>query len=315
MERNWLFFINPFLVATEHSAIKAMTISRHHDAALYVNRLDPFIGGLYESFHLLHEALEEAYIKMNAQGGTQKGATARVTELLRELMSKKIKSWDIAIQQVYEQGSTKYICLLPKRRWPYQNGAQEDRLGAVMGMLGAIGDDAALASVKSDVETFADMLEKALSKQLGNFSGTQSCSHDLEKARVAMCVGQYANLCLLIAKNASNPTVVERYFDMPQIRKPQQSEFRGQVRAKGIKTIAKRTLNQYDEVVLDNTGEVELEFYMTAMKNGASLGLSVQVPAGEKATVFAKALGNPKDHYLVVKNAHGNLKGKYRVEV
>jgi hypothetical protein len=316
MLETWSFFKNPFLSPTHGSVRKAVRIARFHDSALDANKADPPILEMYNYFHPFFVALLAAFNKIEGQGGTQEGATALVNLLIKELSSKKIKAWDVAIQTVYEQGSPQYIDLLPNRRIPFQNGTNGERLAAVGGLSENLEGIVALASVKTSVDAFYTQLDTALTKQQSELSNTEGISDAFELARVAMCKAQYVSLGKLMAQNVDNPTAAEKYFDLDAIRNTKQTMFTGTLQVAQTKTIAERTLKPTDELVLENTGTVNIMYYLSNVKNGQQVGNSFQIVPNDKLVIYASQFGDlTNNHFLVVKNLSYEAKGAYKLEI
>ena len=54
MAKDWQYQINPFLVASNNSYIKAVRLSVFHDTALANVSTDAFFGPLYTAYHTQH---------------------------------------------------------------------------------------------------------------------------------------------------------------------------------------------------------------------------------------------------------------------
>jgi len=52
--KTWMYLQDPFLIETKHSFPTTLNISIFHNTALFTNKGDPFILGLYNSYHPLH---------------------------------------------------------------------------------------------------------------------------------------------------------------------------------------------------------------------------------------------------------------------
>ncbi|MBK5286222.1 MAG: hypothetical protein JJE25_12555 [Bacteroidia bacterium] len=315
MKRPWIFLINPILVATENSYRMAVRISTYHDSALLAASADPFFLALYNLYHPLHLQLVKDYDNWHTQMGLQEGESLNVNQLLRLESNTKIKQWDVAIQNVYAQGTPKYMSLLPNHRTPFQQGTQNDRIQAVHSLSNAIGTDLALAAVKADVDAFYTQINNALTAQKGAIAVTKTLSDAVDASRIAMCIQQYANLGSLINKYAAVPSDANQYFDEEGIRNAQQVMFTGHVKPQHTHTIVKHTFAAADNLKLENPGNTMLSFYLAQVKGAQPGATVITLNAGEQQTVPATALGNIANPYLVVFNPDAINKGEFVVEI
>lgn len=311
----WIFLQNPMLHSTENSYRNAAKISEFHFGALQSQAGNPFFDGLITAYSPLHSGFMTAYQDWKNSFGQQQSKTLTLTQLLSLLRNTKIRNWDVAIQNVYAINTAQYKALLPSRRVPFQNGNQTDRVSAVKTLSLAIGSDASLATVKTDVDAFYTQLNTALTAQKGGLAGKLTGSDAVEAARVAMCTGQYANLGALIQHFAATPDNIGQYFDLLAIRDGAQVIFTGDTNPGQTETIVKHTFNSSGSVRLQNTGTVDLKFFLSATQDGPSGALTVIVSAGTETTVAITALGDITNTYLNVFNASGLAKGEWTIEL
>lgn len=312
--KTWIHAQNTFLNATDNSFLNAMAISTYHNSALAAALGDPFILDLFNSFNPLHLNLKTAYDTWISQGGMQQGETLNLRQLLELLSNTKIQQWDIKIQNIYPQNTPQYKKLLPGRRKPFQNGKQSERIHAVQALSQSIGDDKSLAEVKVDIDSFYEQIDSSHSQQKGSLSTSKNTSSDLEAARVAMCIGQFANLGALIQKYAATPEKIEQYFDLQAIRSSKQVLFTGHVKPGAVYTIVKHTFGEADEVILVNPGQAPLKFYLASGKDMQPNSVFVSMGNGEQ-TVLASSLGKLTDTYLTVFNTDPSQIGEFNVEI
>jgi len=312
--RNWIFETNPFLNASDNSYLKALKLSTYHDSALSAAQSDPFILGLYTSYHPVHLKLKTDYDAWKAKGGMQQGETLNLDQLLSMLSHTKIQGWDNRIQIVYPQNTPEYKKLMPGRRGPFQTGTQEQRLHAVQTLSVVIGADTALATLKTEIDSFYTQLDNAYTKQKQSLNTTKNEGSALEKSRVAMCTSQYANLGALMQKFASSPTGIEPFFDLKTLRSAQQAFFTGQLKAGEIFTIVKHTFSEGDEIYLNNKGVAPLDFYLSPAKGERPVATTFKLAHGEQ-TVQAQSLGKLSDTYVMVYNSDPNLPAEFELEI
>ena len=312
MDYIWPFLSNPILNCTDGSYRKALNVSIHHYNAIS-NSTIQFIIDMFVIYGPLHLAFVAAYNEWIAQGGAQEGETLTVNQLLR-LVSKKIKTWDIAIQGKYPDDTARYKALLPNRREPFQKGAQDLRIGAISSLSTNIGADPLLATVKTDVDLTFTQIQTAFNHQKHSITETSLSSDAVETARVAMCVGQYADLGTFITKYASHPLDIAPYFDIESIRRHEQVLFDGHVNPLETKFLRKHTFGLLDEISIWNKGTGVLKFFVTELKGGALGSTCVTVQPASKYVGLASAMGSLTKKIIMVHNPDPNLKGDYEFE-
>lgn len=305
---------NPMLTATEKSYKKALKISKYHDNALSADKADPFILALYNTFHVLHLNLNTAIEDWDLQGDQQQGTTSALNQIIEVLSDSKIREWDIIIQGKYNINTPEYKTLLPNHRVPFQNGTQLERLRAVSVLSEALGMYSDLDELKSSVDVFTSRFKTAYDNQKEHMNVKTRKSETVENARVAMCIGQYANMGGLIQKYAANPEKILRYFDMSVLGNNIQTEFTGKLKPQQVYTIAKHTFHETDEISLSNTGNTTLKFYLAPARKKQSTGQGITLAPGKKIEL-ASALGNLTDPYLTVVNTDTNQSGSFEVEI
>ncbi|HEX3007100.1 MAG TPA: hypothetical protein VHO90_05735 [Bacteroidales bacterium] len=312
--KTWNPLINPFLNATRKNYLATLGISTYHDSALSAVKSDPFFSALYNYYHPIHMAFKAAYNDWVEQGGKQQSGTLTLRKLLRQLSNTKIKEWDVVIQSHYSLGTATYTRLLPGRRSPFQNGKYLERIQAVQVLNNAIGTDEALATVKLDVNTFNDLLQAALTAKNENKKTKKNDTAVVENARAAVCDAQWGDLGGMIQKYCSTPTMIEQYFDVVAIRRKQQTEFTGHVKAGSVYTILRHTFNSTDQLDLINPGTVPLKFYLTLWKDMQPGTKFVIVEQGIK-TILASELGDLEHTCLTVQNTNPSLDAEFKVKL
>ena len=308
------FLNNPMLSATENSFLKALRASTYHDNALFIEKANPFILSLYTRFHVLHLALRAAFEAWDLQGGQQQGTTLTLQQLMNLLNNTKIRDWDVALQSKYNKTTAEYKTILPNNRAPFQTGTQLERLTAVKVLSDAVGNYPSLAELKTDIDTFNTQLKTAYDLQKGNITLTKSKSEVVEAARVAMCIGQYANLGALMQEHAANPEYLLKYFDQSVLSNGSQTIFTGLLKPVQVYTIVKHTFGVNDQISLTNSGNSILKFYLAAERDIQPGTQFINLPHG-KQIVLASALGNLTDSYLTVFNTDPLLSGNFEIEI
>lgn len=314
-QRPWTYLVNPIISVTDGSYRLAVRVSNVHLEALKSKAGDPFFDALILSYEPLNTELNETYSLWKAQGGSQLGQTLSLSNLLLLLKGTKIKQWDIAIQGVYDNTTQQYKSLLPHGRAIFQHGTQTDILTAVHTLAGVSAKFPALQTTSTDVASFYTQLQTAFDAQKKGITTTKTSSGAVEAARVAMCIGQYANLGALIQKYAADTHQVEPYFDLAALRDGSQVLFTGSIKPDTFKNILVHTFAPGDELKLSAEGSsINLQFYLAAQKEEAPNGTLVVVPAGQTLTAAASQLGAAGNRFLNVHNADGINKGEWTVE-
>jgi hypothetical protein len=315
MDTEWIFLINPILVATNNSNILGIRITNWHDGALYNNRADAFILALYTPYHIISVHYVGKFADWKAKVGIQISKTKTFNDLLVELGFAQINAWDAAAQAFHPKGSDRYLALFPHGHDPFQRGTQEERKAAVMALSVAIGSEAALSTLKIAVDGFYTVLNDADIAQKGAFTDVTDASTSLEDARVAMCIAQYANLGALMQYYAATPNSVAVYFDLKSIRKGRQMLFTGLVKKNYFHKIVERTLLPDTPLMLTNNGVTDLKFYISDKKNGTIGATFIIVAAGNSKEIVASDLGDVTTlHFLMVFNPDLVNKGEFEVE-
>ncbi len=319
MKRIWIYLINTFMVCTESSYRLAVRISTKHDGALQAAAigLDAFFVNMYNAYHPIHLALVAAYDKWVAQGGTQESKTLSLNQMLRLLSGTYAESWMTTVKQFYGLNTVRFKELFPDRKKAFQHGSQQDRISAVSALLLAIGSDVNLASLKVTIQFFYDQLNGANVTQKGSITNTGTLSANVEEARIASAEAQFGDYGGLIQKFKSTPEVVGKYFDEKALRGGNQVMWHHSVKKDSVYTVCKHTSAPTDEWLLENDGDVNLNFGFVLHKGEKPLITFVMVPPHNNKTVHASDLTTDlvNNHYLVTYNSNLLLDGEFTAEI
>lgn len=319
MTRIWSILMNTFLIATEGSYKLAVRISTKHNAALFAAAAggDAFFVAMFASYNPIHLRLLNAYQVWLAQDGTQQSQTLTLNQLLRLLSGTKAEAWMVTVKGFYNNKTARFKEIFPHLKNVFQEGTQQARIDAVKALSIAIGADALLATLKTEVDTFYASMLLANTTQKGSKTTTGTMSDDIETARVASAVGQFADYGGLIQRYAVTPEVVGNYFDEAGIRKGNQVLFHHHVRQVHVYTLCKHTSVAVDEFLLENECPVELWFAFVLRKGDVPTTVYVKVPANSNKTVHASDLSDDllNNHYLVCYNPSTITEGLFTVEM
>ena len=314
--KTWSFLFNPFYNATVNSYRAMNKIANYTASALDKRKADAFINSLLVVLSPFVTTYTNTYATWVSELGLQIGSTQSLASLLAELSATKIEDWETAIKGVYKSTTAQFTALFPYHRIPFQNGSQTDRINAVLALSKAIGSDAALATVKADVDAFYALLVAAYNTQKGNISGTGTNSDAVEAARVAVAIELYGVLGLLMNHYKNNPTEVANFFDLQTIRNHEQTIFKHDINGGETLLAITHTFDAGEEVRLVNRGATELHFILVKETTDAVGATAVAVAANSQTVIDASNLGDiVNNRYLKVLNVDANLKGAYTIEL
>ncbi|MGE0637486.1 MAG: hypothetical protein AB7G44_11520 [Bacteroidia bacterium] len=283
MEIPWHYLVNQFINSTKENYKKMLKLSNYHDARLKKmmidNPADPEWATLYNRYHPFHEAYVAAYSAWKSAGGTQKGQTLNLAQLL-VLLRTKINKWDAMIQAVdgFEKGGANHLALFPKGHRPFVAGAKAAKVSAVK-VLGESLAPFALAhpeigAVKGLVDAFFTLLNDARTTQEGTKGGTRFRSIEVEKQRIIVGTEQYRSLGSLIVKCADKPLTIASFFELVVLRDHLQVLFTGTLDASENEPVLTHTFVADDELALEITTtetvapETQVAFYLATTQGG-----------------------------------------------
>ena len=313
--KTWSYFVNPFLVVGSKSFKKAVKISIWHDSALEAAQGDPFFGPMYTAYHNIHLDLLKAYNKWKTSGGTHKGATLTVEQLLVLLSPGKINAWDSQVQIQFAKGSPNYISIFPQGHKPFQHGERDERINAVEQLVLALDPFAPLSATKADVDAFYTQINTARTAQLGKESDTGHFSDDVRLNILGAMRAMYGNLGLIMDHFKTHPVQGEPYFDLETVRNHQQVIFTGTLEANEHEVVFEHLLAEDDEILLESKGNTNIRFYMTEFAtDGPGTNPVIDMAAQHKEKVLRSVFGNPANRFLHVVNLEA-AEGKYKVQL
>lgn len=325
--RPWFYLINPFIVATRDSYSGMKEIGDNMLAAIAakvppLNVANAAVQPEAEFFaELLAEAepavqnFNEKFIVWENQQGTVKGQTKSLSLLLEDLSSTNAAAWDRAIQNVYLPGTGRYIQLLPRHRQPFQQGSQQDKISAVGTLLLAIGDDAALQTLKTQVNSFYTALVNANNTQKGSKSTKSGSSAAVEAARIALCIVLYGILGRLIHYYKETPDVIATIVPVDALRNLQQMLFNQEIDGGETKLVFTRTLETGDKIKCTNRGNTVLQLALVQEKNDPMPAEAFTLQPNEEELVKPDVLGAAGNRFLIIKNMSATEKGAFTIEI
>ncbi len=221
------------------------------------------IAAMLTYFDPFYAAYSNAYVGWLALRGQGTGNTQTLVELIDELSSSRIRKWDVAIQGVYEQGTPQYQSLLPARRSPFQQGGIETRFSAVQALIAAIGTDAALASLKTQIEDFLTTMENARNNQVGGVAGVNIASGAIDLARDNAAQAMFKNYGSCVVLYYQTPEQIANFFPVALLQSKEQNTFTATLRPGNSHRLFKRKLDVANTLTLVNDGDVDIDFFFT----------------------------------------------------
>ena len=261
----------------------------------------------------LVQAYDDAYAVWLQQQGATKGQTQSLNDLLDDLSSEKIEDWDLAIQNVYRQKTPQYIALLPRHRRPFQNGSQQQRITAVAALSLAIGSDAALQTLKADVDAFYNELTAANATQKGSKSTKSGTSTAVETDRIALGTALYGVLGRLMDFCKETPEAIADIIPVDALRNREQTIFQQDVNGGVTQLIFIRTLDDDDNLKCVNRGNTALQLALVHEKNDAMPETAYTLHPNEEELVTPEVLGAKGNRFLIVKNTSATEKGAFTI--
>jgi len=297
-----------FANATRTSYSKANKLSHYHHAALRkAIETYPSLQVLYDRYHPLHEVFSKKYNKLSSAGGVQKGEGVNVKQQLKLAMD-KLEDWDIQIQVIHRKNTPRYKELFPQGHKPFRRGGLDSRISSFDILSRSIGDEAALAVLKAEVDASYQLLELARKAKDGAKGNKKSGSGNLKTAKRDIMDMQYRNAAW-IADNffSTREGMCNMLFDLQTLRDKRQRHFTATLKPQETKAILVRTFVADDQLRLKLEGEGSVTFYFATTRGGIN-SQPVTISSNEDRTITVSAFGisdYSKHRYLTVVNEGG----------
>lgn len=315
------YLVNQFLNATVDSSKLMHTFISDHYAKL-LNGADVDIVAIRPRALTARTDLRNAISGYISAKAAYRGSTAAFENAVSLLSSTKIKQWDIQIQNVYLEGTTGYIALLPNHRIPFQSGSYEERITHVDALGDRLTDIVALAATKTDVDNFYTSISGLRDTQTQKENLQRASEDAMEVARIAAAWICYQDLGMFMEKFGTSDSALEEvdnYYEFHLIQnvappsEPGES-FTGTVLNNSTKNITSHDFTAVVSITLKNTGTVKLRFFLSDSASGTAGSVFVDVNGGEEITVddFSQ-LGDTAFTFLNVENGDATMDGTYEV--
>jgi len=308
----FMHFNNFFGSSTVGNFIKMARISTFMDQNMQEASLtDPVIAALYAIFHPQHLAFMLLYTTWRGTAGAQHGKVFTKDELIDELESTELATWDLEIQKVYRKGTEEYETLLMNGHYPFINGTIDERIAAILVLANALEAYPLLAALQTTVSAFYTLIFNAEAAVTGKKGNKGSAAGNLETGRVTNAKKMHIMYGNFIALYSGNNTELERYVGTEEIQKKAETNPLVQTILKHLADkVASRTILAGESFEITNTGTVPLKFYLIK-KLGDIPSVFVTVLAGQTLTFLATALGNTTFRYIMVQNDSLTTNGSY----
>ena len=251
-------------IAAHKSFIGAKCIMDAILLNLKAGNTDPDIMLMYNSYNPYCLAFDNCYGIWSSIRRSNPGNTLGIVQLLEQLSHNKIKSWDIAIQVIYENTTVEYKKLLPNHRYPFNSGKVSARILALTDLITAMGTDASLATVKTQVTSFALLLKNATILQQDQLNDIDTAITAMEAASNDASDEAFRIFGCLIIKYYKTPKLIDAFFPVAMLQNVSQSTFTTMLKTKKPKKVFKRKLDIVkNSLRFTNTGTETAHAYFT----------------------------------------------------
>ncbi len=238
--RPWIFISNTFDVQTRNSNVKMLSLITDSDAKLQNEIADPEILDLYNLLHPVYDSYRQICINYDMVEGNYGGGTQAFENLL-DTMPTVLRSWEGPIRAVYFEDSPEEKAIFPNKRTPFLQGTYEDRLSAIGTLSEKLSTIPALSATHLVVSSFYNLALSTRLAQQQNEGALGQVSDLREQQRIAAAQAMYGVLGGLMLKFRTDPSQVERFFDLELLRSKGKGQTTGPATING-KVLDKDTL-------------------------------------------------------------------------
>ena len=318
MELLWKYVDNQFILVTRDSLKRAVTLSTFHDNALLsLSVTYPALLPLYTRYHPLHLALVAAYNKHTSSESLQQGETLSVAQEYAVSKALLSEEWLPAILLIYKKTTPRYKALFPDGLTPFNKGGIDEKIAAFNVLSENIGTDAALATIKTAVDSNYASLLLARSTQSSAKTTTSDNSTASEEARVAAMTMQYRNLGNIMDNfYDTREKMCGLVFDLVTLRENPQTIFTGSIAEGATDNILAHTFLAADQFAAKIVGAGSFKLYLSTTPTGTD-STAVPMTANIKKTITASSFGvsdYANHRYLVVVSQSAEA-ASYRVQL
>ena len=264
---DWIYLRNVFNNVTSSNFKRMLSLSADHKAKLsYHGATNPDVNTLYLLFEPIHTAFTVKYAKVVANFGAYKSATSTVEALAADLSKTQIKSWDIKIQNVYEDHTDEYKSIIHSGRAPFQSGTYEQRLLAVQSLAISLAAYPLLSTVLTSVQAFATAFQNARLHQQELEGADTNLRVELEQAREDLALVMHRIFGQLIFLFAHQPGTIQSFYELQYLKAPAPKENLNppiNINANSRQQAMEGLFVSTDNFELENPGETDLGYFVT----------------------------------------------------
>ena len=264
---DWTYLRNVFNNVTSSNFKRMLSLSADHKAKLsYHGATNPDVNTLYLLFEPIHTAFTVKYAKVVANFGAYKSATSTVEALAADLSRTQIKSWDVKIQNVYEDHTADYKLIMHSGRALFQSGTYEQRLLAVQSLAVSLAAYPLLSTVLTSVQAFATAFQNARSQQQELEGGDTNLRVELEQAREDLALVMHRIFGQLIFLFAHQPGTIQSFYELQYLKAPAPKENPNppiNINANSRQQAMEGLFVSTDNFELENPGETDLGYFVT----------------------------------------------------
>jgi hypothetical protein len=269
----WPHSQNWVIPMANRNKIGAKAIFDAFDFNLHRDIADLEIQKMYNFFHPLYLTFSTANHNWSMLKSSNISSTRSVTNVIDELTATKIRFWDNSIQMVYPLGSLRHLALFPHRRAVFQSGTVSSRLTAINNLVGEIGSDAALATIKLDIISFQTLLSNAMSGKDEHIIGIDEAISALSAATVGAAEGMYWVHGGMEQKFYKTPSSMDIYFPIDLMTTMTQTDFTFVLTNTNSHKVFKRKFDVLTQKIHgSNLGDGKVKLYFT---NGMTSALGI----------------------------------------
>ncbi|MEI8203094.1 MAG: hypothetical protein WCH34_08795 [Bacteroidota bacterium] len=300
---------NPLKLAMESSIPNAAEISEVVATNVFNKKgTDTRINDLNTYYAPKNAAFQVEVAKQIADKLFQQSATKQIVTTVKGTKL-ELKSWKKQIVAVYDEGTEEYDRLLIGGLSSFYQGSRKARLMRINALITAIGDDASLATLKAQIQLFADAFTAKKGNQAEDKQAVKDDTSDINTLRNTCIKGLWYVYCGLIMVFIDNPSKALAFFPMELIYKAtREKKYTMLVPAHIIKKICIHLFKAGEMVTMTNNGSVELKVGL-ALKANSNVLVWYTLAAGQTVKVNPISLGNVAYKYVMVKNEDLETRG------
>ena len=302
---NWPKTDNFIKTAANRNYIGAKGIFSSFDERLFNGKDDADVLTYYDEFNPYFLTFSGYYSVWDSLRSSSPGNTLGVVQLIELLSGTKIKAWDIAIQVIYNNTTPQYKSLLPHHRTPFQSGQVDQRVSSLKNLLIAIGTDASLSTIKTNISLFLTQLNAAIALQHNQLIGINKAIVNLEASIDKAADIAFGIFGKFITKFAATPKLIDAYFPVNLLQNVVQLVFTATLTNQTPKEEFKRKLDISKQKIRGtNIGTETVNGYFTnGLTNLPEVGarmISMPPNSVDEYTLVEAGYTDLKRHFYVV---------------